>query len=291
MTTGTKTADRAHIFDRALLMQRREKILPVFHNHDFLYSWAGEQLKDRLQDITRDFPVAVQLGELTQAITDNIIVMGNTQRSDVIGDEEFLPFAKDSIDLLASNLTLHTANDLPGALIQINYALKPDGLFLGAMFGGETLYELRDSLMQAELSLNGGASPRVYPFADKQQMGGLMQRAGFALPVVDSDIITVTYPDIKTLFADLRGMGQGNIIAARRKGLTHPRLFETAEEYYRANYTDKDGRLKASFEIIFLTGWAPHESQQQPLRPGTADRSLAEELGTKEITAGEKVNA
>ncbi len=283
-------SDRPHIFDRALLIQRRAKALPALHNHDFLYNWTSDQLQDRLQDITRDFPVAVQLGEFSRPITDTAIVMGHTDSGNIIGDEEFLPFAKDSIDLLSSNLTLHTANDLPGALIQINYALKPDGLFLGAMFGGETLYELRDSLMQAELSLNGGASPRVYPFADKQQMGGLMQRAGFALPVVDSDIITVTYPDIKTLFADLRGMGQGNIITARRKGLTHPRLFDMAEEYYRTHYTDNDRRLNASFEIIFLTGWAPHESQQQPLRPGSADRSLADELGTKEMAIGDMVS-
>ena len=277
------------IFDRSLLAKRRQAAKRNIQEYDFLYRWAGEQLKDRLNDITRSFERCVQIGPFTPRLTDNALILDHTDQADIIGDEEYFPFGQNTLDLIISNLSLHMTNDLPGALIQTNYALKPDGLFLGAMLGGETLYELRDSLMQTELSLNGGAAPRVCPFADKQQMGGLMQRAGFALPVVDSDIVRVSYPNIQKLFQDLRGMGQGNIITSRSKGLTHPHLFESAQEYYKKHYSDDQGKITASFEVIFLTGWAPHASQQQPLRPGSAEHSLAETLGTQEIATGEKV--
>lgn len=218
------------------------------------------QIQDRLRDIKRDFPRAVHLSD-----QDNF-------------DEEFLPFKSQSLDVLTSNLRLHAVNDLPGALTQIRQALKPDGFFLAAMFGGETLYELRESLTHAELAIKGGVSPRVFPFADKQQMGALLQRAGFALPVVDSDILTVTYENMFALMHDLRGMGEGNMIAARDKRNPGKRLFMEAARYYDEHFKEPDGRIRASFEIIFLAGWAPHESQQKPLKPGSADTSLTEVL-------------
>ncbi|MEM6781210.1 MAG: methyltransferase domain-containing protein [Pseudomonadota bacterium] len=281
--------NQTQIFDRTLNRARKVKAYQNFSDFDFLHQFASNQLKDRLSDITRNFETIIQLGGYHEQIIEGTHTVGMTDKHAVIADEEFLPFGKNSLDLVLSPLCLHTANDLPGALIQINHALKPDGLFLGAMFGGETLFELRESLNKAEIELSGGLSPRIFPFADKQQMGGLMQRAGFALPVVDSDLITVTYPNLQKLFADLRGVGEGNIIRDRRKGLTHPALFQKAEDYYRDTYTDSGGKLEATFEIIFLTGWSPHDSQQKPLRPGSAEHSLAEKLGTQEVKTGEKV--
>lgn len=282
------------IFDRTLLRRRRTQTIPNFNNHDFLHSWASDQLGERLADIKREFKTILRLGSRgPSSITPEPLTLdcSTALKPSVVAEEDFLPFAKDSLDLILSNLALHSVNDLPGALIQINHALKPDGLFIAAMFGGETLHELRDSLNHAEIQLSGGLSPRVFPFADKQQMGGLMQRAGFALPIVDSDLITVTYPDLQKLFSDLRGMGESNIIKDRHKGLTSPALFKAAEEYYNIHYSDEGDKLIATFEIIFLTGWAPHASQQKPLRPGSAEHSLAEELGTMEIKSGDTVGS
>lgn len=230
----------------------------------FLHAWADRHLNDRLSDVRRDFTAPLMLGP------------------DTLLDDEILRAAPQSHDLITSNLWLHTINDLLGMLIQFKLALKPDGLFIGAMLGGETLHELRHCLQMAEADILGGLSPRVAPFADKQQMGGLMQRAGYALPVIDSDIVTVTYPDVKKLFHDLRGMGETNILEGRIKHFTSRRLFERAEEIYRAHYSEPDGKLVASFEIIFLLGWTPHESQQKPLKPGSAQTRLADVLSNPE---------
>ena len=191
---------------------------------------------------------------------------------------EILPTEPQSHDLILAPLQLHHINDLPGMLIQIRRALKADGLFLGAMFGGGTLWQLKEALTQTEIALKGGLSPRISPFADKQQMGGLMQRAGFALPVVDSDIVTVTYKDIFALMHDLRGMGENNILSARDKSYPGRDFFKQAGAYYQDHFSGSDGRIEASFEIIFLTGWAPHDSQQKPLRPGSAEQSLKDVL-------------
>ena len=171
-------------------------------------------------------------------------------------------------------------NDLPGALIQIKNALKPDGLFIGAMFGGETLKELRESLIQTELNMKGGVSPRIAPFADKQDMGALMQRAAFALPVIDSETVTVTYDNLFKLMHDLRGMGESNILAARNKTYPSRDFFTKTAEYYQTHFSEPDGRLIATFEIIFLLGWAPHASQQKPLKPGSAEKNLADVLSS-----------
>ena len=197
-------------------------------------------------------------------------------------DHEVPPFAYESVDLFISILNFHHVNDLPGVLIQLRRALRPDGLLLGAMFGGETLSELREALAQAEIDLSGGMSPRISPFVDVRDAGGLLQRAGYALPVVDSDVITVTYRSLTDLLQDLRGMGQTNILSDRSPRPLAKTLLQRCETIYRDRHGTDDQKLKATFEILYLTGLAPHESQQKPLRPGTAKARLADALRTKE---------
>lgn len=281
------------IFDREHIKQNRERARQDFSKHHFLYRWSAAQLSDRLMDINRTFPLALQIG--SRGIIENhpkiehILTTDITRRPIepcahfVQASEEFLPVAPSCLDLVISNLNLHTVNDLPGSLLQIRQSLKPDGLFLACMFGGETLHELRSVLTQTELAMRGGISPRIAPFADKPQMGNLLQRAGFALPVVDSEIITVTYDNIFTLLADLRGMGEGNAIAARDKIYAGRTFFMEAAKNYADNHSEPDGRIRVSFEIIFLIGWSPHTSQQKPLRPGSAENPLAQALGTSEV--------
>jgi hypothetical protein len=196
-------------------------------------------------------------------------------------------FAERSLDLVASGLSLQLVNDLPGALIQIRRALKPDGLFLGAMLGGSTLAELRTAFLVAEEEIEGGVSPRVAPFADVRDLGALLQRAGFALPVADSDIVTVTYPDPLALMRDLRAMAASNALTARRKVPLRRATLARAIAVYRARFGLSDGRVPATFEIVTLTGWAPHESQQKPLTPGSARTRLADALDAEERSAGE----
>jgi NADH dehydrogenase [ubiquinone] 1 alpha subcomplex assembly factor 5 len=292
------------IFDRRQVRANRLRAAADLSKNSFLFDWAMKNLIDRLGVVRRRFPLALQIGarsspEHTNALaeaaeSEQVIVMDHEavvaryKGWRVAADEESLPFAPQTFDLAVSPLSLHTVNDLPGALIQIRRCLKPDGLFLAALPGERTLHELRECLMQAELETSGGVSPRVAPFADKQQMGSLMQRAGFALPVVDSEIVTVTYQDLRGLLADLRGMGESNAVAARSRAFSGKKLWREAGRLYREKFAESDGRLPATFEIIFLIGWAPHESQQKPLRPGSAQKSLAEALGTNEIGTGEK---
>ena len=197
----------------------------------------------------------------------------------IAADEELLPFAPASLDLVVSNLSLHWVNDLPGALLQIRKALKPDGFFCAAMLGGETLVELRHCLIEAEQSVSGGMSPRVSPFADVRDAGALLQRAGFALPVVDSDVITVTYTDAFALMRDLRGMGETNAVLARRRVPASRALLFEAARLYAERFTEPDGRIPATFQVLHLAAWAPHESQQQPLRPGSGQVPLGDALG------------
>lgn len=253
------------IFDRQALKHTRTRAAADFDQYRFLHDLADEQIAERLRDIKRSFTAR---HALSPADFDN--------------DIEALGLAPDSLELITSCLNLHTVNDLPGLLVQIRKSLQADGLFMAAMFGGETLYELRESLMQTELAMKGGVSPRVFPFADKQQMGGLLQRAGFALPVVDSDIIRVSYENIFKLMHDLRGMGESNVIAARNRGNPGKEFFMRAGQYYQEHFSEDDGRITASFEILYLIGWAPHTSQQQPLKPGSAKKRLAEVLETDE---------
>lgn len=283
----------AVVFDRELLVRRRRRAEAKFSEHGFLFDWAQKHLSDRLSDINREFDTALQIGargsldahdKISSLFTMDIV----GAEPDVIASEEFFPFKAQSLDLVLSALNLHTVNDLPGALIQIKHALKEDGLFLACMFGGETLYELRHVMQTVELEMYGGASPRVAPFADKPQMGDLLQRAGFALPVVDSEIITVTYDNVFKLMEDLRGMGESNALAARHKSPVTKEFFMRVAQAYQNQFVDNDGRIVASFEVIFLLGWAPHDSQQKPLRPGSAQHSLAEALGGHEVKLGEK---
>ena len=201
---------------------------------------------------------------------------------------KFLPFAGGSFDLVMSCLNLHWVNDLPGALLQIRHALKPDGLFLGRAVRPGHLGELRDCLIAAEAELKGGASPRVSPFADARDGAALLQRAGFALPVADVETVTVTYPDALALMRDLRGMGESNALQARSDRYAGRELFARAAALYAQRHADRDGRIPAQFRLLFLTGWAPHESQQQALRPGSARQRLAKALDTVERKSGEK---
>ena len=197
-----------------------------------------------------------------------------------------LPFEEEAFDLVTSALTLQFVNDLPGALTQLRRVLKPDGLFLGAMLGGETLTELRQATLQAEAELYDGASPRVAPFADVRALGGLLQRAGFALPVTDTDVVRVTYETPLHLMRELKAMGASNVLVDRRRIPMTRRFLLRISEIYREQFSEPDGRVRATFEIVTMTGWAPHESQQQPLRPGSASTRLADVLGTVEQSAG-----
>ena len=259
------------------------------------------QLADRLKDIKRDFAVALDLGGghgttqldpvpellVTSDLSEKLLRRANTGPG-VVADEEFLPFADSAFDLIASTLSLHWVNDLPGALVQIRRALKPDGLFLAAFLGGDTLVELRRAFLEAEAETTGGTSPHTSPVADVADAGALLQRAGFALPVVDTDTLTVTYEDMFALMRDLRGMGEANSVAARsRRFLRRDTLFAAAARYSEL-YAGADGRIPATFQIIWMTGWAPHEAQQKPLRPGSGTTRLADALDTEERPAGDK---
>jgi SAM-dependent methyltransferase len=206
----------------------------------------------------------------------------------VAADEEALPFRDGSLDLVISGLALHFVNDLPGALVQVRRALKPDGLFLAALLGGGTLTELREAFAAAETETEGGVSPRIAPFADLRDLGALLQRAGFALPVTDSERVTVRYATPFGLMADLRRMGATNVLIERRRTPLRRKTLRRMTEIYAERFADPDGKVRATFEILWLSGWAPHASQQQPLRPGSAKARLADALQTKELPAGEK---
>jgi len=289
------------LFDRALHRKRLDRAAGGFAGADFLQRRAALDLTERLEGIMRDFPLAVDLSARTGAFREalaaseaaarvGLLVEADLSAAMLTGrasprvalDEERLPFAPASLDLIVSTLGLHWTNDVVGALIQIRRALKPDGLFLGALLGGATLTELRQALTQAEVEMLGGAGSRVSPFADSRDAAGLLQRAGFALPVADVDRVTVSYEHPLKLLADLRAMGETNVLAER-----HPRpltraLIARLSEIYIQQFAGPDGRVPATFEIVTLTGWAPHESQQQPLKPGSAKMRLADALGTVE---------
>jgi SAM-dependent methyltransferase len=282
---------QARIFDRRLLRERRGRAAGELHAHDFLLTEIAERLADRLSDIARRFPVALDLGARDGILARTLQRRGgietlvqsdasliNAQRlqggAALVADEELLPFKEHCFDAVLSNLALHWVNDLPGALAQIRSSLKPDGLFLASLFGAGTLAELRTALMEAELAETGGVSPRVSPFADLRDAAGLLQRAGFALPVADADTVTVTYGDFFALLRDLRGMGETNILFDRLKHPTRRTVFARAAAIYQERFADAGGRLPATFQVVFLTGWAPDPSQQQPARRGSGKTSL-----------------
>ena len=279
------------IFDRKKIKQQRQRGMKQSGDHNFLIDWASKQLISRLDVVKRDFSSVLQVGcrtPLPLENVDHIVTVDLAGTPMVCADEELLPFANDSFDLIFSALNLHTTNDLPGTMLQLKRALKPDGLFHVALLGGETLHELRDAFTKAEMEINGGMSPRVAPFADMQQAGSLMQRAGFSLPVVDSEIVTVTYEHLFKLMHDLRFMGEGNALLDRSKSFNNRKLMMRAAEIYQETYTEEDGRIPATFEVIFMSGWSPHENQQKPLKPGSAKVRLSEALDTQEISTDEK---
>jgi SAM-dependent methyltransferase len=264
-----------------------------------LHKRAAADLADRLEAIPRPFPRALMLGggglftdelalrpELSARIGHRI--EADAAYGDAHLDLEHLPFAEQSFDLIVAPLALHWINDLPGALIQMRRALKPDGLLLASMFGGQTLSELRIALIEAESELTGGAGPRVAPFADLQDAAGLLQRAGFALPAADRDVIMVRYSEPMRLLTDLRAMGETSALAERSSRGLSRRILARTFDIYRERFADPDRRVRATFEIITLTGWAPHESQQKPLKPGSAKTRLADALGVKEHKSGDK---
>jgi len=294
------------IFDRALLTRRRARFANKIPAHDFLLQRAGEDIQMRLGAVMREFDTALNLGAHHGVLTrmlrkdgrcahivstdlcEPLIRQCEGQRA--VCDEEFLPFISQSLDLVVSGLILHLVNDLPGALVQIRRALKPDGLFLAAVLGGQTLRELREVMALAEDEIDGGASPRVAPFADVRDYGALLLRAGFALPVSDSDVVSVTYATPFDLMREVQGMGASNALSERRKTPLKRSILMRAAEIYSDRFAAQNGRITATFEIIHLTGWAPDASQPKPLAPGSARMRLADALDTQEHSTGEKTN-
>jgi SAM-dependent methyltransferase len=283
------------IFDRALLNRRLDRAWAGGGAQaDFLLARAALDLSERLSVVKRRFIIAADFGSpgphgaaalAAGGQVDCVIRVAPTEASlgtgsflSAVGDLEHLPVGDGRLDLAVSLLALQTVNDLPGALVQMRRALKPDGLLIAAMIGGETLTELRQSLTIGESEVLGGASPRVAPFVDVRALGGLAQRAGLSLPVVDLDRAIVRYGDMFALLADLRAMGAANALDARSRKPLPRAAFERAAVTYAERFVDPDGRLRATFDIVWLSGWAPHESQPKPLQPGSATTRLADAL-------------
>jgi len=283
------------IFDPQLLIARKLRALtqgPA--GADFLMQRMAEDLGERLSTVERRFERAAAIFSLTPDAARVVAasgkaatvlrveadqrLLGDDEFEGVLAEPEIVPLEPESIDLAVSLLTMHEVNDLPGLLVQIRRVLKPDGLFLGAMAGGSTLQELKQSLLEAEAELTGGASPRVYPFADVRDAGGLLQRAGFSLPVTDVETMPVRYNTMFDLMRDLRAMGATSALVERSRKPASRKLFLRAAEIYQDRFSDPDGRVRATFNIIWMSGWAPHESQQKPLKPGSAAVSLANVL-------------
>jgi SAM-dependent methyltransferase len=313
-------ADEAmHVFDRRLVRRHRDRAAARISAHDFLLREVADRLCDRLSDVQRRFPVALDLGchagtvaamlrgrgaietlvqcDLSPAMSAKARAVragdGGPPAAGspacvltLAADEEMLPFAPGCFDLVLSCLSLHWVNDLPGTLVQIRRSLKPDGLLLAALLGGETLWELRAAWTEAELAEESGAGVHVSPFADVRDAGGLLQRAGFALPVADTERIAVQYADAAALMRDLRGMGETNAALARRSSFTRRATLARMATFYDTLFAD-DGRVPATFEVVYLTAWAPHESQPKALRPGSAAARLADALGSMEQPAGD----
>ena len=293
------------IFDRVLIRARQRRAATL-GPATFLLDRVSDDLADRLAVVLRRFDLALDLGtpggalraalarleSIGGIVAANPLPLPRPAPEDtalfVAADEEVLPFANGAFDLVVSALALQFVNDLPGTLAQVRRALKPDGLFLAALVGGETLTELRHSFAAAESEIEHGVSPRVAPFADVRDLGALLQRAGFALPVTDVDRLTVRYDTAFALMRDLRRMGATSALRDRRRApLKRATLMRTAE-IYAERFADDDGRVRATFEIVWLSGWVPHPSQQQPLRPGSAKSRLADALHTREVSTGEK---
>lgn len=280
----TKQPSPPRIFDRDLMHRRLRRAL-ARGAPDFLLVRAADDLLDRLLTVKRDFPRSLDLGAPAEHFSEAIVASGrkaplraSRHGGAVIADEEALPFAPASFDLVVSGMALQWVNDLPGVLAQVRRILAPDGLFLACLPGGASLVELRVALAQAEEEITGGASPRVSPFVDVRDMGGLLQRAGFALPVSDVDSFTLRYDSALALMADLRAMGAANVLIKRASRPLRRDVLARAAQIYAERFSDPDGRVRASFEIVWISGWAPHESQQKPAKPGSATMRLEDAM-------------
>lgn len=286
-------------FEPRLVRARKRRAAATFAKEAFLHHRSVADLAERLEAIPRSFNSVLALGggglvaaEIAHR-PDLARRIGAVLEADVYGgscvvDPERLPFAPQSFDLIVSPLLLHWVNDLPGTLKQLREALKPDGLLLASLFGGETLAELRLSLIEAELDVVGGAGPRVAPFATLQDVAHLLQRAGFAMPAADRDVVTVRYAEPMRLLLDLRAMGETSALAERSPTALSRRILARAFDIYRARFSDPDGRVRATFEIITAAGWAPDPGQPKPLKPGSATVRLADALGVKERHADDE---
>lgn len=304
---GTHGEGPPQLFDRVLLKQRKNRAAGEFDDYNFLHARAAEDLIDRVSAVTRDFDtclvlggggavgralkkrpdVAGKFGHVIEADLAQGLARTSTFKGLVL-DEERLPIADESVDIVLSCLSLHWTNDLVGALIQLNRALRPDGFFAGALLGGSTLTELRQSMMAAESELAGGVSARVSPFADTIDMAGLMARAGFAMPVSDVDRVTARYGNSFVLMRDLRKMGETSVLKTRPREPVTKRFFVRTAEIYSEKFAHEDGKIPATFEILHAAGWAPHPDQPKPKRPGSATVRLADALGVDERSAGQK---
>lgn len=295
-----RTSAVPQVFDRALHARRRDRAAPTYGSYSFLKRRVAEDLADRLLAINREFPTVLDLGAQSGVLANALAADGrHVIRSDISAafcshplsvraDEEALPFADGSFDLAASALSLHWVNDLPGTLIQVQRALKPDGLLLAALPGAGSLGELRQALLRAETEIRGGAAMRVSPFIDVVDGAQLLQRTGFAMPVADADTIVVRYDSMLRLLSDLRGMGETAAFADRSAPPLTRGILMRAAEIYAQEFSDPDGRIRATFEIVTLSGWAPAVGQPVPKRPGSATVRLADALGVKEQSTGEK---
>jgi len=275
-----------NIFDKNLWRQRLTCHHHKFADHNFLHEWVDKQILNRLDVIKKEYETALYIGHSSNELASedkikNLIHLSPNSNGHIVGDDEFLPIKNNSLDLIISNLCLHHANDLLGSLIQSQYSLKSDGLFVGALLGGESLYELRQVLQQTEMELFGGISPRIAPFADIKALGGLMQRTQYALPVVDSEKVIVEYSDFTKMLHDLRYMGESNFLIERQNKYLGKKFWQRAEEIYKEQFSE-DHKFITTYEIIFVLGWKPHESQQKPMKPGTAKNRLADSLKTTE---------
>ena len=295
-----------YIFDRALLRRRRDRAAGEFEAYDFLHARVADDLLERVESVSRDFETclvvggggavgralkrrpgaAKKIGMLIEADLSPAMA-GLSAHPSAAFDEEALPIKERSVDLVLSCLSLHWTNDLVGALIQMNYALKPDGFLAGAVLGGSTLTELREALKAAEAALSREPARRVSPFADTFDMAGLLSRAGFAMPVSDVDRVTARYGNAFVLMRDLRKMGETSVLAQRSRTPGVKSLFVKAAEAYAQAHADEDRRIPATFEVIHFAGWAPHPDQPRPKRPGSATHRLADALGVEETGAGD----
>lgn len=278
------------LFDRPLVKRRKRRFTDSFASVDFLYREAAERLADRLQDTTRSFGTTLLLGNHSELLPEILPTgkLGDITTAASFGDvsvrcdEEYLPFRESSFDAVISCLSLHWVNDLPGTLIQIQRALKPDGLFLAVLPGPQTLKELRQSLEAAMIEAEKGIYPVVSPFVEVRDAGNLLQRCGYALPVADSELLSLSYDTPFKLMNEIRLMGEANALVERRKRFSRRTLFQRTAEIYHQHHANSENRIQASVELVFLSGWKPHAGQPQPARRGSASLSLASALRESE---------